>query len=98
MIGRTNSLSSGNNVKLFTPSGEISNGRLTITDRNGDFCTGFLVYTNDETLYRFERDERELFLPNYFEAGDVIMIVSLSNVLENSDPFHIRYEEQEDEE
>ena len=92
MIGRTNALS-GARAKLFTPSAVITDGILKITDRNGDFCTGFYIYATEEEEVYFNKSVTEICLSDHFEAGCTLKIISMSNILENSDVLRVRYEE-----
>ena len=91
MIGRTNALS-GARAKLFTPSAVITGRTLKITDRNGDFCTGFKIYANDEEVVHFDQSETEICLTDHFESGVTLKIISLSNILKSSDVFRIRFD------
>lgn len=89
MIGRTNAC--GATVRLFTPSATISDGVLTIRDRNGDFCSGFKVVTEfDETFY-LEDGENELSLYDNFFETTKLYVFSLSNILRTSKAFSITY-------
>lgn len=94
MIGRTNAIS-GSNVKLFTPSAVITGSTLRITDRNGDFCSGFAVYDDEEFQLFFDVTENVIYLPEHFDAGCILKIVSKSNYLQDSDVLRIRYDEEE---